>query len=203
MDFLPYQFLWHAVTLEQRVSDDPSFESLSSLVSYDHTQGRLGSDLTIGVEGSDDNTDNEVVLREEVWIEVPLPASFSGDVPVIAEFETVSVDQRYLKIDDEAGFSDLTISWKSQPYATVGYPKDYRIYDAALTHGQSTWGSFSPSPIIPKHVEVRTFRLSDLKGTVRLGVGIEHSVVGRSNDYSYVVQCIGDFKLTKITVVAG
>ena len=202
MDFKP-PFQWHPVSLEQHASDDPSFESLSSLLSYDHTTGRLGSDLTIAIDGSDDDTDDEVVLREEVWIDVHLPAGFSGDLPVGAEFETVAADQKFLKIDDEAGFSDLTISWKSMPYATSGFPKDHRVYDRVLAEGYNSWGGFSAAPVNPNPSEPRMFVLRDLKGTVRIGVGIEHTIFGHSNDYSYEVRSIGDFILSKITINVG
>lgn len=206
IDFLPHQFKWNPVSLNQSVHADPQFESLWSDVSYDHTHGRLGADLRLWLFGSSDDVNSWVDVNEQVWIEVHLAPDFSGDLPVEAFFETLNVDQQFQSIEDEAGFSDLSISWKSRPYATSGFPRGSRVYDKVLAEGETTWGvrPFDASPTAPARgtIERRQFRFKDLKGTVRLGVGIQHSVVGQSNDYSYQVRSIADFTLNKVTVHA-
>jgi hypothetical protein len=162
--FHPGDFYWHPVTFEQVVSDDPDLQGVLSVVSYDHTNGRLGSDLTMSVYGSTDDTDNRVLVYEEVWIEIHLPTWFAGDLPVEADFETIDVDQRFEQIEDEAGFSDLSISWKSQPYATSGFPKGSRVYDRVLAEGTHQWdkGPYQSTPTAPGGIETRRFWLKDL-----------------------------------------
>jgi hypothetical protein len=140
MDFGPSDFQWLPIFLEQQVSDDPSFEGLVTLASYDPRTGRLGSNLHTGVTESDDDTDNSVLLREEVRIDVPLPPGWTGaDVPVDTEYTTNKVDQQFIKVDDEAGFSDLEIGWKSIPYIRVADAKSPRVYVDVLASGVAAW----------------------------------------------------------------
>jgi hypothetical protein len=208
MDFGPSDFQWLPIFLEQQVSDDPSFEGLVTLASYDPRTGRLGSNLHTGVTESDDDTDNSVLLREEVRIDVPLPPGWTGaDVPVDTEYTTNKVDQQFIKVDDEAGFSDLEIGWKSIPYIRIAVAKSLRVYAGVLASGVKSWnkGPWSSTPTVPTPTEQRSFLLKDVKvtGQLSLGVGIEHSLSGHSNDYTYEVRSIGDFTLKRVSVVIG
>jgi len=207
MDFGPSDFQWHPIFLEQQVSDDPSFEGLVTVASYDPRTGRLGSNLHTGVTGSDDDTDNSVLLRQEVRIDVPLPPGWTGaDVQVNSEYTTNKVDQQFIKVDDEAGFSDLAISWKSIPYIRIAVANSPRVYADVLASGVETWNKgFIPSSTVPKPTEQRSVVLKDVKATgqLSLGVGIEHSLSGHSNDYTYEVRTIGDFTLDRVSVSIG
>jgi hypothetical protein len=126
---------WAPITVDQGVTNEPSLETLSSSLSYNHMTGLLGCDVTIGVHGSSDHTDDDVTVREELWVDVTLPSNFASDLAVTADFETVEADHKILEANDEPGVSDLYLNWKTQPYVTTGYPKGSRVYDSALFSG--------------------------------------------------------------------
>jgi hypothetical protein len=207
MDFAPGDYRPHAVFLQQRVSDDPSFEATNATLQYDAGAGRLGANLHVSVSGSDDDTDNSVLVREEIRIDVPLPSGWTGgDVRVDARFTTVGTDQQFIKIDDEAGFSDLMIAWASTPYVRVAVPDAERVYGDVLAYGFSTWNmTGTGTPTVPTPTEERSIVLEAVKaaGQLPLAVGLEHSVSGHSNDYSYEVRSIGDFTLDRVSVPIG
>lgn len=208
-DFGPSDFQWAPIFLDQRVSDDPSFQGLITLANYDPRTGRQGSNLRTGVTGSADATQNSVLLREEVQIDVPLPPGWTGaDVPVDTEYTTKAVRQEFINVDDEAGFSDLEIGWESIPYVRLRVPPNSPlVYADVLTRGLHQWneGPFNTSPTLPKPTEQRSFLLKDVKATGQLSlrVGIEHTLSGHSNDYTYNVRSIADFTLDRVSVQVG
>jgi hypothetical protein len=81
------------------------------------------------------------------------------------------------------------------------------VYADALASGDKRWnnGPFYTTPTVPKPTEQRWFVLKDVKATGQLSleVGIEHSLSGHSNDYTYEVRSVGDFTLKRVSVVIG
>jgi hypothetical protein len=205
VQFLRPQFQWHPTQLLQQVSDDPSLENLSASIRYFPPEGRLGSIFTARVEGSSDATKDFVLFRSEVWIEFTSPPSFhGGNLPVNAEFETNAAALRLLDYKDEYGTSDLDIEWKVVPYATVGFPKDQRSYGKELASGFAVPPPYFSGTTLPGPTEMRAFVLPNVTpGTIRFGVGIDHTLAATSNDYTYTTEASGDFSLNWIAVEIG
>jgi hypothetical protein len=207
MDYMP-PFKWRPVVLEQGLSDDPANEELTSTLGYDPATGTLGCVLQIGIDESGDRTEEQVVAREEVWIQPQLPTGHIAKLPVSAEFAFDLVDHKALRADETSGFlgkSSLEVWWGARPYifTMTGGPVGQvgaRQYSDVLAHGGEVWNrEFSPTDVIPNPVEERRFELKDVKGPLRLGVGIEHTLEGTSNDYAYTYVFTSNWKLTKIT----
>lgn len=206
MDYVP-PFNSRDVVLEQRLSDDPANEELTSTLGYDPTRGELGCVLEIGIDESGDHTQEHALVREEVWIQPHLPTGPIARLPVSAEFAFDLVDHKALRADDTSGFlgkSYLEVACEAKPYiftmSVGGGQVGARQYSNVLAQGGEVWNrDLSPSDVIPNPVEERRFELKDVKGPLALGVGIEHTLEGTSNDYAYTYVFTSNWKLTKVT----
>src|SRR5215207_9198099 len=205
MDFMaPYK--WAAPMVDQYVSDDPAFAALSARLIYDHMLGRLGSDMTVRLTDSADETEDKVVMSTEVWIEVQELPSESGPLLVDAQYELQDVDHKFFDVSDEWGFSHLHIWWFSKPYATVDLPGYKRVYADTLSEGDAEGeddAAKETSYVPPGQIEKRDFVLKDLdkaKVPLRLAVGLEDIVYVYSNDYSYGLRTVSSWLVPKVTV---
>ena len=205
MDYKP-PFKGRPVVLEQRLSEDPANEELTSTLVYEPTTGTLGCRLKIGIDDSGDHTEEKALVREEVLIPTQLSPGSMERFPVIAEFAFELVDHKALNVDEESsplGASYLTVMWEAKPYIftlSTGGQTEARHYGNVLAQGGEAWDqAFAVGDVRPDPVERRRFELKDVKVPLELGVGIEHKLEGTSNDYAYTYEFTSNWKLTKIS----
>jgi hypothetical protein len=207
MDHTP-PFKGLPVVLQQRLSDDPANEELTSTLGYDPTTGTLNCELTIGIDDSGDHTEEKAVAREEVEIPTQLPTGPIAMLPVEAEFAFELVDHKALRIDEESspfGASYLEVACQAKPYIyTVNFGATVQIgarhYSNLLAQFGEVWNrDFAVGDLRPNPVEQRSWELKDVKGPLAVRVGIEHTLEGTSNDYAYTYEFTSRWKLTKIT----
>ncbi len=202
--YLPQAFRWSPPTLEAHLSDEPDHHDLNARLLYDHTEGRLGSDIRLRLKGSDDDTRSSCLVRTEVGLRLAqaVPPLAHG-VHVVATFRCEESGREFDHYD-EAGLSDLKVDYTSRPFARLDLdpPLGARVYDKPFLrsyaqHAEPTvmvggldfdLDDVAPVPHGKKAVFTCTLdELPPRRGNL-LAVGIEDEVVARSDDTTYIVR---------------
>lgn len=216
-DFVDVDYKWSAPFVWDRVADEPDHASFRSLIVYDYSKGRLGSDTTIHVDGSDDSTHHSVLSRTEVVVEVPTPDGVAG-VVVEPRFELQEVVARIVRSDEEYGVSTIEFEWRSAPVARLldqerGGPLIGDALYSSSAFGNEGWITGPAIGVDEDYLnppkagttEVRRFTFDDVasRPSLEIAVGIENRLTVNSNDWTYDARLRSHWLLTsvKVTVV--
>ncbi len=211
--FQPPDYRWVGPLIDVHIGDEPDAASAQTHLLYDYWAGRLGSDTTVSVGGSDDDTLHQVQVSTEVVVELNgLPPTIH-QMTAATTWECQGTFADIVSEHEEYGVSDVGFSWTSQPYSRLegqakGSPAPVLPFFSASATGSD--GPFSPDEIdssIPPaiqagHPESREFKYDDVapERVIRLVVGVRDEVRVSSNDWSYAAHLHSHWILSSIDV---
>lgn len=197
------------------VRDEPDFARGSVLAVYDHSVGRLGSDLTLHVAGSDDSTDHRLVVRTEIAVDLTEHPDVIGALVATAAFECQEAFPEVGSQNEEYGVSRVRFDFTSKPYAYIagqikGQPGHvnalYATYatgdDGLLSGGEVHQAGNFGQPPKAGQPEAVVFKFDDVVTTtvIRLVVGIENELHASSNDWTYTIRFRSHWLLQKLQI---
>lgn len=210
----PDTFRWAPPTLETRLSDEPDINEIQVRLLYDHTQGRLGSDIRLRLRGSEDDTRSTCLVRTRVEIRIaqPIPSGAVG-VHVVAKFRCEESSREFDHYD-ESGDSNLIVDYRSKPFARLDLdpPLGRYAYDEPFFewYSQHADKSFLIGGLDFDHGDAGPMKPGDL-GTFDVGldevaptrgmlieVGMEDEVVAQSDDTTYIVRLRSHWFLERV-----
>lgn len=200
--YLPATFQWAPPTVETRLTEEPDVHEIQARLLYDHTMGRLGSDIRIRLKGSDDDTRSSCRARTHVAIRLaqPVPVGALG-VHLVARFRCEEAGPPEFDHYDEGGTSSVQVDYRSRPFARLDLDSlaGTYVYDEPFLEGIA---SFAPDTgIIVGGMDAQYVKITADPPVFAVGldevrpqrgmlvsVGIEDEVVVDSDDTTYIVR---------------
>lgn len=200
----PQTYRWAPPTLEARLSDEPDHSDLRARLLYDHTAGRLGSDIRLRLKGSDDDTRSSCLVRTHVEVRLaqPVPPGAKG-IHVVGKFRCEESSREFDHYD-ESGLSDLKVDYTSRPYARLELDPPLGAYAYGKPFFRSYAQHAEPSglvggldvdindegPLPQGHKALLAVELDEIspRRGLLIAIGMEDEVVAQSDDTTYIVR---------------
>lgn len=214
--YLPPTFRWMPPTLETRLTDEPDLDEIRTRILYDHAAGRLGSDIRLALEGSDDDTRSSCRVRTQVGVRLAQAVGRTHTRTTVSATFRCEESNREFDHYDEAGLSMLVVKYRSKPFARLdlepplgAYVHGEPFFDAWSQHaeptvliGGGTTEFETDGPVTPGATVTFKAELDEAvprRGLVVL-VGMEDEVVAESDDTTYVVRLRSHWFLESVTL---
>jgi len=213
--FLPVDYAWWGPFVRTDTENEPDNANADALVIYDYSLGRVGSQITIHVGGSDDNTKHSMDVETSVIVHIPETPGSANAVGVAVTYECQEVKSEIQSSNEEYGTSEIGFEWSSIPFVTVlgaggpttshGDPLFKAVgqgSDGPVTDGYIVLDDAYRHPPPPKSEEQRTFELLNLPiaGSIQVQVGIVDRLAANSNDWTYTALFRNHWIITQIDV---